>query len=157
MASRGKKFEEKFKEQWINTVPDSVCYRLYDTTMGYKSIANVGDFLCYKFPLLFIVDCKSKEGNTLPFSDLRQYNLMLGYMGIKGVQTGFMTWFVDHDRILWIPIETMKKISDEGLKSFNINKMSPEEYFYLDIPSKKMRTFLNSNYLSIYNYYKEVL
>jgi len=113
---------------------------------------NVGDFICYKYPILFLIDAKSKEGNTLPFSDLRQYDDMLKYKDITGVVTGFITWFIDHDRILFIPIKTMEKIKNEGLKSFNINKMKPEDYFYLEIPSKKLRTFMKSDYSSFAEY-----
>lgn len=155
MANRGKQFEAKFKDQWLTTVNDSMVYRLYDVTMGYKTIANVGDFICYKYPYCYIVDCKSKEGNTLPFSDLRQYDLMLDYKNIKGLYVGFIVWFIDHDRVLWIPIQTMEKIKNEGLKSFNINKMKQEDYWYLDIPSKKLRTFVDSDYSALVEYYNE--
>ena len=46
----------------------------------------------------------------------------------------------------------MEKIKNEGLKSFNINKMKPEDYFYLEIPSKKLRTFMKSDYSSFAEY-----
>ena len=146
MASRGKEFEKRFADDWRESVPGSLCYSLYDVTMGYKAIANAGDFICYKWPCCYIIDCKSKEGNTLPFSDLRQYDLMLTYKGIEGLLVGFIVWFIDHDRVLWIPIETMEKIKLEGLKSFNINKMSHDDYFYLEIPSRKLKTYMKSDY-----------
>ena len=115
--------------------------------MGYKSVANVGDFICYKYPNLFVIDCKSIQGNTLPFSDLRQFDKMVTYKGITGVHLGFIVWFVDHDRVLWIPVQTMEKIKNEGLKSFNIRKMTdPADYFFLEIPSYKMRSFMKSDY-----------
>ena len=154
--SRGKQFEDRFKRNWEDSVPDSICYRLYDTMGGFKSISNVGDFICYKYPYIYLIDCKSIQGNTLPFSDLRQYDQMTRYVNITGVNVGFIVWFIDHDDVLWIPIETMMKIKEEGLKSFNINKMSPENYFFLSIPSKKLRTFMDSNYLWLTNYYKYV-
>lgn len=90
MASRGKKFEDRFRADWQESVPDSLCYRLYDTMGGFKSIANVCDFICYKYPNIFLIDCKSIQGNTLPFSDLRQYNQMLEYKNIKGIHIGFV-------------------------------------------------------------------
>jgi len=120
---------------------------------GYKNIGNVGDFICYKYPNIYLLDCKSIQGNTLPFSDLRQYDQMLKYKDILGVAVGFIVWFVDHDRVLWIPVQTMEKIKTEGLKSFNINKMTPDNYFFLEIPSKKLRTFLKSDYSSLVEYY----
>lgn len=156
MASRGKKFEDRLKKDWVETVPGSLCYRLYDTTSGYLGIANAGDFICYKYPNCFIIDAKSIQGNTLPFSDLRQYDKMLEYKNIKGLYVGFIVWFVDHDRVLWIPIQTMEKIKGEGLKSFNIRKMvDPADYFFLEIPSYKMRTFMKSDYNALIKYYCE--
>lgn len=155
-SSRGKQFEERFKRNWIDSVPDSLCYRLYDTMGGFKAISNVGDFICYKYPFIYLIDCKSIKGNTLPFSDLRQLDQMLEYINITGINVGFIVWFINHDKILWIPAETMNKIKLEGLKSFNINKMKQEDYFFLDIPSKKLRTFMNSDYSWLTNYYKYV-
>lgn len=153
MASRGKKFEDRFRADWQESVPDSLCYRLYDTMGGFKSIANVGDFICYKYPSLFIVDCKSIQGNTLPFSDLRQYNQMLEYKNIKGIHIGFVVWFVDHDKVLWIPVQTMEKIEKEGLKSYNIRKMYGDtNYPILDISSYKMRTYMKSDYSGLVKY-----
>ena len=81
---------------------------------------------------------------------------MLEYKSISGVNAGFIVWFVDHDKILWIPAATMEKIRNEGLKSFNINKMSSEDYFFLEIPSKKLRTFMTTDYSWLTNYYKYV-
>lgn len=155
MASRGKKFEDRFKSDWVESVPDSVCYRLYDTMSGYMGQRNVGDFICYKYPNIFLIDTKSIQGNTLPFSDLRQYDQMLEYKNIKGVRVGFVVWFVDHDKVLWIPVQTMEKIQKKGLKSYNIRKMlGNDDYPTLEIPSYKLRTFMKSNYSELINYGK---
>ena len=151
--NRGKEFERRFLDDWKSTIENSMIYRLYDVTMGFKSIANAGDFICYKYPNCFIIDTKSKEGNTLPFSDLRQYDKMLEYKGIKGLHIGFIVWFIDHDKIIWLPVETMEKIKNDDLKSFNINKMKSEDYFFLEIPSKKLRTFMSSDYSKLVEYY----
>ena len=75
-VNRGKQFEDKFKHDWLLTVPGSMCYRLYDTTSGYKAISNVGDFICYKYPFVYLIDCKSTQGNTLSFNDIRQFEKM---------------------------------------------------------------------------------
>lgn len=156
MASRGKQFEDRFRKNWSDTVPDSLCYRLYDTMGGFKAVSNVGDFICYKVPNVYLIDCKSIQGNTLPFSDLRQYDQMLEYKDITGVYAGFIVWFVDHDKVLWIPIQTMEKIKSEGLKSYNIRKMLDDPgYFALNIPSVKLRTFMNSNYSKLVELYGE--
>lgn len=152
MANKGKQFEGRFKQNWLETVEDSICYRLYDTQGGFKGISNVGDFLCYKYPNLYIIDCKTKQGNTLPFSDIRQYEKMLDYKGISGVYTGVICWFYDHDIVCWVPIETLEKINNEGKKSFNIKMLNDSNYKCYNIPSKKLRTFMDTDYLEFVRY-----
>lgn len=151
--NRGKKFEERFKKDWIDSVEESFIYRLNDQMSGYLGSSNVCDFICYKYPNIFLIDTKSIQGNTLPFSDLRQYNQMLEYKNIKGIHIGFVVWFVDHDRVLWIPVQTMEKIKKEGLKSYNIRKMYGDiNYPIFDISSYKMRTYMKSDYSGLVKY-----
>ena len=146
-TSRGKQYEQKFQEQWLKTVPDSLCYRLYDTTMGYKSVVNVGDFICYRYPFIYLIDCKSNDSNTISFADIRQYEEMLKYKDIPGVIVGIMWWSIPNESIVFIPVQTLEKIKNEGKKSFNYKKMvGNPEYRSIVVPSKKLRTFLTSDY-----------
>lgn len=151
--SRGKKFEERFKLNWYETVPDSICYRLMDAMSGYTQVSNVGDFICYKRPELFLIDCKSHEGNTIPFSAISQLDKMLEYTGITGVHPGIVWWSIDNDKVIWIPAETLGKLRDEGKKSFNIKYLCDDSYECLELPSKKLRTFMDTNYISLVEYY----
>lgn len=150
--NKGKQFESRFRQNWLETVDDSVCYRLYDVQAGFKGVSNVGDFLCYKYPNFFIIDCKSKKGGTLPFSDIRQYEKMLEYKGISGVYTGVIIWFYEKDIVCWVPIETLEQIYKEGKKSFNIKMLDDHNYKCYNIPSKKLRTFMNTDYLELVRY-----
>lgn len=155
MASRGKKFEERFRQDWVETVPNSICYRLYDTTSGYHSIGNVADFICYSYPNMFMIDCKSSEGNTLGFAAIRQYDRMLEYMNIPGAFVGIVWWSVSNDKVIWIPVKTLKQIKDEGKKSYNIKMLNDPNYESYEIPSKKLRTFMQSDYSQLAGgYYK---
>ena len=52
MSNLGKQFELKFKEDF-SKIPESTIDRIYDVTTGYKSISNVCDFICYKYPNIF--------------------------------------------------------------------------------------------------------
>lgn len=153
MANRGKQFEQKFREQWAETVSDSMCYRLFDTTAGFKGIGNVGDFICYKYPNVYLIDCKSSQGNTLNFSMVRQYDLMIQYANITGVKVGIIWWAIDHDKVLWVPIETFEQLKKEDKKSFNIKMVG--EYECLELPSKKLRAFMETDYSVLIDYYKE--
>ena len=68
MATKAKNFEQRFKQDWMTYCPDSFCYRLNDQVSGYKGTsANISDFICYKYPLDYVIDCKSHKGNTISF------------------------------------------------------------------------------------------
>lgn len=60
----GKKFEAKFKKDFLATVPNPSLDRLYDTTSGYKAISNISDFIGYSYPVIMYLECKSHLGNT---------------------------------------------------------------------------------------------
>lgn len=62
---------------------------------------------------------------------------------------------IDHHKVLWIPIETFKKIKDEGGKSFNIKMLSDPNYEILDLMAKDLRTYMSVDYNNLVNYYKE--
>ena len=57
MSNLGKQFELKFKEDFLK-IPESTIDRIYDVTTGYKSISNVCDFICYKYPNIFYIECQ---------------------------------------------------------------------------------------------------
>lgn len=40
----------------------------------------------------------------------------------------------------------MEKIKNEGKKSYNIKMLGNDEYSVFEIPSKKLRTFMNTDY-----------
>lgn len=145
-VNRGKQFEDKFKHDWLLTVPGSMCYRLYDTTSGYKAISNVGDFICYKYPFVYLIDCKSTQGNTLSFNDIRQFEKMCEYYPIEGVKVGVMWWSIKNDKVVWIPINTLIQLKKDNKKSFNIKMLNDDTYYALEIPSYKKRVFMDSDY-----------
>ena len=152
--NKGKQFELKMREQWVKTVKDSVFYRLYDPGFGYTAVSNVGDFIGYKYPLIFIIDTKTKKGNTISFSDIRQYDKMLEYKDIKGVFTGVICFFYEKDKVVWIPIQTLYKLKQDDKKSFNIKMLDSNEYPAFEIPGKKLRTFMDTDYSKFVEYCK---
>lgn len=152
MASLGKKFEEKFRQCWAETIPDSFCYRLNDQMSGYLGSSNISDFICYKQPDLFLIECKERKGNTFPI-DFRQYDGLTQYADVEGVHAGVVLWMSDHDVVFWIPIKTFMQLKAEDKKSFNIK--DKDKYECLELPSKKLRTFMNTDYSALIEYYKE--
>lgn len=145
-VNRGKDFEQKFKEDWIRTIPDSSIDRIYDSVSGYKTVSNISDFIGFKKPNIFYLECKSTNENTFNFAKLTQYDKLVAKVGIPGVRAGAVIWFIKHDKVLYVPISTIKKMKEDGLKSVNIRTIYESEYKFYDIPSQKLRVYMESDY-----------
>lgn len=145
-VNRGKEWEQKFKEDWIRTVPDSSIDRIYDSVSGYKTVSNISDFIGFKKPNIFYLECKSTNENTFNFAKLTQYDKLVTKVGIPGVRAGAVIWFIKHDKVLYVPISTIKKMKEDGLKSVNIRTIYESEYKFYDIPSQKLRVYMESDY-----------
>ncbi len=143
--SKGKQFENKLKSDF-SKIPGSHIERIYDNVSGYKSIRGRSDFIGYIFPNMFFIECKSHLGNTFPFSELRQYNDLLEVSGIKGIRSGVVLWMIDHDVVVYIPVSTVKLMKADKKKSFNIKDLDNDKYRIINIPSKKKRVFMDSDY-----------
>ena len=149
MQNYGKQFEKKFASDVIK-VPGVSVDRILDVTYGYKSISNVSDFIVYKYPEIFYMEIKSIHGNTFPLTNLTQYEKLLRKKGIKGVNAGVTIWFIDHQRVVYVPITTFERLKDEGAKSLNIRTLDLSEYGVIEVPSIKKRVFLDSDYSVIF-------
>lgn len=148
--NHGKQFELKFREDWKRTMSPCID-RLYDQMSGFVSISNISDFIGFKKPNIFYLECKSTEGNTFPLSRLTQYDKLKVKVGIEGVRAGVVIWFIDHDKVLYIPISTFTKLIKDDKKSFNIKMIENENYPCIDIPSEKKRVFMDSDYSVLSN------
>ena len=144
--NRGKQFENKMKQDWIATMPGSTIDRIYDTTNGFAAISNISDFIAYKYPNIYYLECKSKEGNTFPLSNFTQYDKLVSKVGIEGVRAGVVLWFIDHDKVVYVPVSTFTKLKEDGKKSFNVKMLDASDYDYVILPSTKKRIFLDSDY-----------
>lgn len=143
-VNRGKQFELKVRSD-LSKIQGISIDRLQDAMSGFKHMSNISDLIFYKFPFICYGEIKSHKGNTFPLSNLTQYEKLLAKKGIKGVRAGVILWFIDHDKVLWVPIETFEKLRKEDKKSVNV-KMDYEEYNIIEIPSQKRRVFLDSDY-----------
>lgn len=150
-VSKGKQFEKKLQEDFIKSVPNSTIDRIYDSVSGFKSISNICDFIAYSKPNIFYLEAKSHKGNTFPLTNLTQYEKLSGKLGIPGVRVGVIIWFIDHKRVLYVPINTVSKLISDNKKSININKIFNEGYRVFEIPSKPKRVFLDSDYSILTN------
>lgn len=145
MTSKGKSFEEKFKEDWKKSFPNGTLDRLYDTMNGYRSISNVSDFICYNYPNIYYIECKSHKGASIPFTNITQYVKIKQKEGIHGVRAGVVLWLYEKDMVLYIPISTITQMKKDGKKSVGIRSIK-EGYNIIEIPSKKKRVYMESDY-----------
>lgn len=145
MTSKGKSFEEKFKEDWKKSFPDGTLDRLYDSMTGYRSISNVSDFICYNYPNIYYIECKSHKGASIPFTNITQYVKIKQKKGIHGVRAGVVLWLYEKDMVLYIPISTITQMKKDGKKSVGIRSIK-EGYNIIQIPSKKKRVYMDSDY-----------
>lgn len=140
----GKEFEQKFKEDFLK-LEDSTLDRLYDVTTGYKSIKQVSDFIGYVFPNIFYIECKSHRGASIPMENITQYDKLKKKIGIPGVRSGVILWLIDKDKVLYVPMSTVKHLKEDiGEKSIGVRHL--EEHNIIEIPSVKKRVFMDSDY-----------
>lgn len=148
----GKKFEKNFEVNWLKSFPNTFLLRLPDQQSGYFGTSrNLCDFIAYNNKTLFLLECKSIKGNTFPLTNLKQYDKLILKKGIKGVICGVILWFREHDKILFIPIETFEKLKKDNKKSFNIKMLQDTYYKSIIIPTVKKRTFLTGDYTVLFN------
>lgn len=133
------------------------CDRLYDQTGKYYGVRNISDLIVYKFPLMAYVEVKSHRGNTFPIENLTQYEKLLEKKNIYGVNAGAIIWFIDHDRVWWVSIESFEQLKKDGAKSVNILKTNKEKYNIFEVPSVKKRVYLDSDYSKLFDFWESEL
>ena len=144
----GKQFEARFREDFKKSFPGSFIMRLADSTSGYYGASrNPCDFICLVDGALHLVEVKCHYGNTFPLSCLRQYDLLDAYSKCDGVKAEVVIWFIDHEKVVLSPIESLRRIKEAGGKSVNARDFAG--WGISEVPSKKLRTFLTSDYSGV--------
>lgn len=136
-VNRGKQFEDIVKSAFAS-VEDVSIDRLHDQTTGFAGSKNICDFIVYKEPNEYYIECKSIHGNTFPFSNVtdRQWQGLLEKAQIKGVFAGVLCWWVDKDVTRFMQITELDTLKQNGHKSVRYDK----DIGYL-IKGKKKRVF----------------
>lgn len=139
-VSRGKQFEDIVKKAF-EAVKDTVIVRLHDQTTGYFGSKNPCDFLIYHKPVLYVLECKSVRGNTLPFSNITefQWNSLMSMGDVQGVVAGILCWWIDRDVTLFIPSQKLREYKDADFKSLRYDIYDNAGIYQLS--GKKKRVF----------------
>lgn len=172
--NRGKQFENVIREAF-ERVPNVSIDRLHDQTNGFKGSQNICDFIVYKEPYEYYIECKSVHGNTLsihsnPKTDKHgrlhgfygaitdtQWEGLLEKSKIEGVYAGIICWWIDKDVTRFIPIEVLQKMREDGKKSIHY---SWDHYFWGDytvnytmyqLKGKKKRVFFDYSMEDFFN------
>ena len=118
----GKNFEAIIGDSF-RAMTDVSVDRIPDQTMKFKDRKNVSDYIVYKYPHQYYVECKSVHGNTLPIAKITQLEpLWEKEVLTKGVISGVMCWWVDKDITRWLPVEEIVKRKADGKKSIRFDE-----------------------------------
>ena len=167
MTDRGKQFEKVIREAF-NKVDGVSIDRLHDQTTHYKGSTNICDFIVYKKPHEYYIECKSVHGNTLSIYSIPKpdkHGILHGFYGnitdkqwrgliekskIKGVRAGIICWWVDKDVTLFLPIQLLSSLRVQGKKSVRfdddykyVNTKPYYVYSVYQIKGKKKRVFFD--------------
>lgn len=155
MINSGKKFEEIFKQDWKSAFPNTFIFRINDQITGYKITSqNPCDYLCFPKDKLFMVECKSHDGSSIPFTAMPQYERLLAYKDMPNVCAGFVIWFKEKDVVIWADISVVDQIYKDGNKSIQLKMLEKSSYNLLVLPSEKKRVYLSTDYSKLLEYYE---
>lgn len=140
--NRGKQFENQIREGF-NAIQDVDVERLKDPMSRYKGDANICDFIVYKYPYEYRIECKSVYGDRLPYSNISktQWEGLFSSTKLYGVCAGVICWFIDHDITVFIPIKELQRLKDEypKKKSFSIKDCSRDDINLYILNGKKRK------------------
>lgn len=123
MPNPGKVFEQDFQTSFKN-YPHISIDRIYDAMGFRKNVANISDFIVYRYPSLFYFECKSVKGTYFGFSSLseKQYTGLISKARLKGVTAGILINFRSVPATYFIPIEVVAHRLMSGEKGINVKE-----------------------------------
>lgn len=157
--NRGKQFENVIRKSFERVEGVSID-RLNDNTAGFKGVAGICDFIVYKEPYEYYIECKSVHGPRLSIhsNDPKkmygaitntQWEGLLEKSKIQGVTAGVICWWIDHDVTKFIPIQVLQLCRCRGWKSikYDIN----DGLSIVSILGKKKRVFFDYSMEDFFN------
>lgn len=156
-VNRGKDFEGQVYDGFAK-IGDVSIDRLPDPMAGYAGVKNICDFMVYKCPMQYYIECKSCYGNTLSINSNdpkrkygaitnNQWEGLLEKSKIYGVKAGVMIWFIDHDVTFWYDIRLLQECKDSGMKSIPWANPCCHNDKCQIIPGQKRRVLFDYNFI----------
>lgn len=140
-VNRGKQFEKVIKVGF-EKLPYVTIDRQADPTSGYMGVRNYCDFILYRYPHQYFIECKAVSGNTLNFGhhiSQNQWEGLYERSKVEGVIAGVIVWFTDHGITGFVDIRVMHEMQSQGLKSFNVKDFSAYHPGIIPISGVKKR------------------
>ena len=158
-VNRGKDFEDEVRKS-LEKIDDLYVERLYDPQGGYAGVANPCDFICYKRPQFYMLECKSTHENTLAIyspNPKRKYGMISNTQWEDmleatrfGAVAGVICWWIERDVTRFLPIQELAKIRDSGAKSVRYDTNVSNS---LEIAGTKKRIYFDYDFTKFFEVY----
>jgi len=93
-----------------------------------------------------MLECKETTEGTINFAKIPQLDRLKDYIGLEDTAQYIIVWYSKHDRVIACSASEALKIRDDGNKSISLKMLDNKLYNIVEIPSKKLRTFMESDY-----------
>ena len=136
----GKEFEVRVKDAFLN-VPGVSVDRLHDQTNGFAGSWNPCDFIVYKYPYEYYIECKTVNGISLPVRNVtkNQREGLLQKAGVPGVFAGIVCWWRPVNVTKFIPIWNFELARLHGNKHYRYDWTNDNGV--VEIHGRKKRVF----------------
>lgn len=125
MAYSGKDFEDDLKRSWEESNLDCSLIRLYDTTNGFRGVANPCDFIMGTNHGTMLIECKTTKDTAFSFEGITptQLNEMLEVSRrTTNTKGGVLIYFRHYGKVLYYTIGEINEMIEQGQKSVNPTK-----------------------------------
>lgn len=137
--NRGKQFEKVAREQLEKA--GYFVIRLQDPMGGFAGVSNPCDLVAYNGRALYLIECKAVHGKALNFNSHIRPNQLNGMCAAlekqENIYAGFLVWFIDYDRIIYISAQPVRDAKKSGVKSMYADTVAG-----LEVPATKKRVLL---------------
>jgi recombination protein U len=158
-VNRGKDFEDEVRKA-LEKIDGLYVERLYDPQGGYAGVANPCDFICYKRPQFYMLECKSTHENTMAIyspNPKRKYGMISNTQWEDmlaatqyGAVAGVICWWIERDVTRFLPIQELEKIRNSGAKSVRYDANVPNS---LEIAGTKKRIYFDYDFTEFFQRY----
>lgn len=159
--NRGTQFEYQIRQDF-NKIKDVSCLRLNDNMGGYSGVAGFCDFVVYKYPCQYFIECKTTHAKNFPLENIskRQWEGLLKMRDIKGVNCGVIIWFIAYGKTLYIDIQLLNYLKSLGWKSINPTVLHDYSQtniygflkdYIIEIPAKKKKVLYTYDLEAIFD------